>query len=348
MVSNSLPDLATAWHSLDADKTLEVLQSDRRTGLTPQQVAERFERYGANELVEKASRSPLSILIDQFTNIMLVMLMAVAVVSAVLDMRSGEFPKDAIAITSIVVLNGILGYVQESRAEKALAALKQLSSPRVRLIRDGRIIEVSGKELVPGDVMLLEAGVQVSADGRLLEESNLQIREAALTGEAQVVNKQVDLSLPEDTPLGDRVNLVFQGTEVVQGRGTVLITRTGMHTELGKIAASLDAVEAEPTPLQRRMTQLGNVLVSGSLVLVAIVVIGGLIRAGNFNNIEELLEVSLSMAVAVVPEGLPAVITVTLALGTQRMVRRKALIRKLPAVETLGSVTTICSDKTGT
>jgi Ca2+-transporting ATPase len=202
--------------------------------------------------------------------------------------------------------------------------------------------------------MLLEAGVQVSADGRLIEQSNLQIREAALTGEAQAVNKDAEAHLQEETSLGDRVNLVFQGTEVVQGRAKVLVTGTGMRTELGKIAAMLQAVESEPTPLQQRMTQLGNVLVSGSLILVALVVVGGMVhgylttRRFDLGLLQELVEVSLSMAVAVVPEGLPAVITVTLALGTQRMVRRKALIRKLPAVETLGSVSTICSDKTGT
>ena len=196
--------------------------------------------------------------------------------------------------------------------------------------------------------MLLEAGVQIAADGRLIEESNLQVRESALTGEAHAVSKQAPLHLPEETSLGDRINLVFQGTEVVQGRAKVIVTRTGMQTELGQIARMLQGVESEPTPLQQRMTQLGNVLVSGSLALVALVVVGGLIRAGNFSPLQELLEISLSMAVAVVPEGLPAVITVTLALGTQRMVKRHALIRKLPAVETLGSVTTICSDKTGT
>ncbi|MBD2095478.1 cation-translocating P-type ATPase [Trichocoleus sp. FACHB-591] len=348
MASDSPPDSVVAWHTLEAEKALEVLQSDRESGLTTQQVTERLAQYGPNELVESAGRSTLAILWDQFKNIMLLMLMGVAVVSAILDLRSGSFPKDAIAITSIVVLNAILGYVQESRAEKALAALKSLASPRVRAIRDGKIVEVSSKELVPGDVMLLEAGVQVSADGRLIEASNLQVRESALTGEAQPATKHAETHLQEETPLGDRLNLVFQGTEVVQGRATVLVTNTGMKTELGHIATMLQSVEAQETPLQERMTQLGNVLVGGSLVLVALVVIGGVIRTGNFSTFEELLEVSLSMAVAVVPEGLPAVITVTLALGTQRMVRRQALIRKLPAVETLGSVTTICSDKTGT
>jgi Ca2+-transporting ATPase len=334
------------WHTLEPDKALKLLESDRTLGLTPTQVDDNLRRYGPNELTETGGRKPLEILLDQFKNIMLLMLIAVAVISAALDIRKGDFPKDAVAIFVVVVLNGVLGYVQESGAEKALAALKNLASSKVRVIREGKPVEVESKELVPGDVMLLEAGVKIAADGRLLEAVNLQVREAALTGEAHAVNKQAESQLPEDAPLGDRINLVFNGTEVVQGRGTVLVTNTGMTTELGKIASALQSVESEPTPLQKRMTQLGNTLVTGALVLVALVIAGGTLY--NPKLFEDLVEVSLSMAVAVVPEGLPAVITVTLALGTQRMVKRNALIRKLPAVETLGSVTTICSDKTGT
>ncbi|MBW4447928.1 MAG: cation-translocating P-type ATPase [Spirirestis rafaelensis WJT71-NPBG6] len=357
MSANSLPEGAPVWHSLDVNKALDLLDSNADSGLTPQEVEQRLHKYGSNELEETAGRSAWDILLDQFKNIMLLMLIAVALISGGLDfvswqsggLKPGEVPfKDTIAILAIVILNGILGYVQESRAEKALAALKKLSSPHVRVIRSGRLLDVAGKDIVPGDVIFLEAGVQIAADGRLIEESNLQIRESALTGEAEAVNKRAILTLPEETSLGDRLNLVFQGTEVVQGRAKVLVTNTGMTTELGKIAALLQSVESEPTPLQQRMTQLGNVLVTGSLILVAIVIVGGVIAARGFSNLQELVEVSLSMAVAVVPEGLPAVITVTLALGTQRMVRRNALIRKLPAVETLGSVTTICSDKTGT
>lgn len=361
MSANSLPEAAAVWHSLEVDKALDLLDTNADRGLTTQEIQQRLQKYGPNELEENGGRSAWAILLDQFTNIMLLMLIGVALISGFLDLmawRAGEFKpgevpfKDTIAIMAIVVLNGILGYVQESRAEKALAALKKLSSPLVRVLRDGKLVEVAAKEIVPGDVMLLEAGVQIAADGRLIEQSNLQVRESALTGEAVAANKQAKLTLPEETDLGDRVNLVFQGTEVVQGRAKVLVTNTGMQTELGKIAAMLQAVDSEPTPLQKRMTQLGNVLVTGSLILVAIVVGGGLIynfsQGKGFSNFRELLEVSLSMAVAVVPEGLPAVITVTLALGTQRMVRQNALIRKLPAVETLGSVNTICSDKTGT
>ncbi|MEG4086402.1 cation-transporting P-type ATPase [Microcoleus sp. POL10_C6] len=350
MSSNS----PSSWHTVAIDQTLQQLSSNKDAGLSSKQVSERLQQYGPNELEETGGRSPWSIFVDQFTNIMLLMLMGVAVISGFLDFRSNTFPKDAIAIFAIVILNGILGYFQEQSAEKALAALKNLASPLVRVLRDGKTSEIAAKELVPGDVMLLEAGVKIAADARLIESSNLQVRESALTGEALAVTKQADLELPEDASLGDRLNLIFQGTEVVQGRAKAIVTNTGMQTELGKIATMLQSVESEPTPLQQRMSQLGNVLVSGALTLVAIVVIGGMITFQNgslgfdTSRWEELLEVSLSMAVAVVPEGLAAVVTVTLALGTRRMVKRNALIRKLPAVETLGSVTTICSDKTGT
>ncbi len=358
MSSHSLPDPQTAWHTLEVEKAVDRLQSHREAGLTSKQVSERLQQYGPNELEESEGRSSWQILLDQFTNIMLIMLIAVAIISGILDLielRSGNSTeglpfKDTIAILAIVILNGILGYLQESGAEKALAALKKLSSPKVRVIRDGKPLEVEAKEIVPGDVILVEAGMQIAADGRLIESANLQIREAALTGEAEAVNKDANDRIEEEAALGDRTNVVYQGTEVVNGRGKVLVTGTGMKTELGKIATMLQSVESEPTPLQRRMSQLGNTLVTGSLILVALVIVGGMLRVGRWDLeiLQQLVEVSLSMAVAVVPEGLPAVVTVTLALGTRRMVRRNALIRKLPAVETLGSVTTICSDKTGT
>ncbi len=341
-----------AWHTLDVDSALLVLKSHRTFGLTTAQVTEKQRLCGSNELVEMKGRTALEILWDQFKNIMLLMLIAVAIISAILDIRealaSGKFifPKDATAIFFVVFLNGILGYLQESGAEKALAALKNLAGSKVRVIRDTKPMEIESKELVPGDVVLLEAGVKVAADGRLLEVANMQVRESALTGEAHAVNKQAEALLPHDAPLGDRINMIFSGTEIVQGRATALVTEIGMQTELGKIATALQSVESEPTPLQKRMTQLGNALVTGSLILVTLVIVGGTILHPSL--FEELVKVSLSMAVAVVPEGLPAAITVTLAIGTQRMVKRNALIRKLPAVETLGSVTTICSDKTGT
>ncbi|ACK73622.1 ATPase, P-type (transporting), HAD superfamily, subfamily IC [Gloeothece citriformis PCC 7424] len=355
--SHSLPSQQQAWHTYSVEDTLTVLGSDAEKGLTASEVEQRLKHYGSNEIEETGGRNSWEILLDQFKNIMLIMLIVVAIISGILDLvelqnegvNQSGFPfKDTIAILLIVILNGVLGYLQESRAEKALAALKNLSSPKIQVIRAGKRLEVDAPTLVPGDIILLEAGSQLCADGQIIEAANFQVRESALTGEALAVHKHpTHRGLTEDTPLGDRVNRVFTGTEVIQGRAKVIVTNTGMTTELGKIAQMIQSVETEPTPLQQRMNQLGNVLVSGSLILVAIVVIGGVIRAG-WGALQQLVEISLSMAVAVVPEGLPAVITVTLAIGTQRMVRRNALIRKLPAVETLGSVNVICSDKTGT
>jgi P-type Ca2+ transporter type 2C len=335
------------WHTINLAETIELLNSDANHGLSSDEVNQRQQRFGKNELHETVGRSKLGILWDQFTNIMLVMLIAIAIISAVLDLRQHSFPKDSIAIFTIVILNGLLGYFQENSAEKALAALKRLSATSVRVIRDGVTQQIDAGELVPGDIIFLEVGGQIAADGHLLETQNLQVSESTLTGEAKAVNKDAQLILPEDVPLGDRLNLIFRGTQVVKGRAKAIVTKTGMETEIGKIATMLQTVEMEPTPLQTRMTQLGNVLVGGSLSLVVLITIGGLLKSG-WSIFEEILETSLSMAVAVVPEGLPAVVTVTLAIGTQKMIRRRALIRKLPAVETLGSVTTICSDKTGT
>ncbi|GBF80547.1 cation-translocating P-type ATPase [Aphanothece sacrum] len=355
--SHSLPQQQQAWHTYSSQTTLDLLETSSDTGLTSESVSERQQHYGLNEIEETAGRSNWDIFLDQFKNVMLIMLIVVAIISGVLDLvalqqngidKTGVPFKDTIAIFAIVILNGLLGYLQEVRAEKALAALKRLSSPQVQVIRDGKRLEVQAPSLVPGDIILLEAGDQLCADGQIIEAANLQIRESALTGEAHAVDKHCStFGLEEEASIGDRNNMVFTGTEVIQGRGKVVVTNTGMTTELGKIAQMLQSVETEPTPLQKRMTDLGNVLVTGSMILVGLVVVGGVIRSG-WGMLQSLVEISLSMAVAVVPEGLPAVITVTLALGTQRMVKRHALIRKLPAVETLGSVNVICSDKTGT
>lgn len=342
-VSADLP-----WYCLSSAAVAHHLQTDPAHGLSGQQVQDRQAHHGSNQLVAGGGRSRWEMILDQFSNVMLLMLFAVAIISGYLEMAAGEWPKDATAIFLIVGLNGILGYVQEAQAEKALSALQKLSSPQVTVRRDGQWQQIRATELVPGDWVLLETGIQIPADGRLWEAVNLQVREAALTGESLSISKRADLELSSGIPLGDRLNMAYQGTEVMQGRGLMVVTEVGMHTELGKVAGLLNAVETEPTPLQLRMDQLGKALVGGSLALVAVVVLGGLLRAGTLEPLRDLLTVSLSMAVAVVPEGLPAVITVTLAIGTQRMVRRKALIRRLPAVETLGSVTTICTDKTGT
>ena len=331
-------------HSLCAEDALQALASSSE-GLSQAEAQRRRSRYGPNRLDLSAGRSNWQIISDQFSNVMLLMLLAVAAVSAAVSLHQREFPKDAIAILVIVLLNALLGYLQESKAQQALLALRSMAQPLVQVRRDGLWQRLASEELVPGDLMRIEAGDRVAADARLLEVADLGIQEAALTGEAEAVLKRADLVLATDTPVLERQNCLFQGTEVVRGRGVAVVGATGMGTELGQIADMLNTAGGESTPLQDRLDGLAKVLVGGALVLVAAVVLLGWLLGQPLLN---LLEVSLSMAVAIVPEGLPAVITVTLAIGTQRMVRRAALIRRLPAVEGLGSVTVICSDKTGT
>ncbi|MEB3184526.1 MAG: cation-translocating P-type ATPase [Cyanobacteriota bacterium] len=334
----------SAWHALAPGPCLELLQASG-DGLSTAEGARRLADRGLNRLELKAGRSSWQILWDQFSNVMLVMLLVVAAVSAAVSVHQQEFPKDALAILVIVVLNGLLGYLQESKAQQALLALRTMAQPMVQVRRDGQWQRLASELLVPGDLIRLEAGDRVPADARLLEVAELGVREAALTGEAEAVFKRADLVLDAATPVLERQNCLFQGTEVVRGRGVAVVIATGMATELGQIAEMISTAGGEETPLQGRLDGLARVLVGSALALAAVVVLLGSLLG---QSPLDLLEVSLSMAVAIVPEGLPAVITVTLAIGTQRMVRRAALIRRLPAVEGLGSVTVICSDKTGT
>ncbi|MBN1660150.1 MAG: cation-translocating P-type ATPase [Anaerolineae bacterium] len=334
------------WYRKDTTEVVSLLNTDATAGLAAAEAQRRQAEYGPNELVERGARSPWRIVWEQLTGMMVVILIIAAIVSGAV----GDW-KDAIAILAIVVLNAILGFSQEFRAEKAMAALKQLAVPTVRARRrpddasGGTVVEISARELVPGDVVLIEAGALVPADGRLLESANLRVEEAALTGESEPVEKQAGALDKPDLPLGDRRNMVYMGTVVTYGRGAAVITATGMATELGRIAELIQGVEREPTPLQRRLEQLGRGLAVAALGIVAIVFVLGLLRGEDW---QLMLLTAISMAVAAVPEGLPAVVTIALALGAQRMLKRQALIRKLPAVETLGSVTVICSDKTGT
>ncbi len=339
----SLP-AAPCWHALAPADCRAALGTPEQ-GLAAWQVAQRRAQAGANRLEPEPGRSRWRILLDQFFNPMLLLLLAVAGVAAWLDLSAQRPPRDTVAIGLIVGLNGLLGYGQESRAERALLALRQLAQPLVAVRRDGRWQTLPAEQLVPGDLIRLAAGDRVAADARLLEASELGLREAALTGESDLVSKRAELVLPAATAVADRRNCLFQGTDVVRGQGLALVTATGLATELGRIAALLRRTPRERSPLQRRLDQLAAQLVAGALVLVGAALLLGLWRG---KPLLELLEMALAAAVAVVPEGLPAVITVTLALGTQRMVRRHALIRRLPAVETLGSVTVICTDKTGT
>jgi Ca2+-transporting ATPase len=328
------------WFRQTIEEVTQDLNTDSENGLSPQEARKRLEEQGLNELVERGLKSPWLILWEQLTEVMVVILIIAAAVSVFL----GEY-NDAIVILAIVILNAVLGYTQEYRAEKAIAALKKLAVPTVKVVRGGRIVEISAREMVPGDIALLEAGNKVSADGRLIESANLRVQEAALTGESEPVEKRTSAISGEHLSLGDRHNMVYMGTVATYGRGTMVVTETGMNTELGKIADMIQDVEREPTPLQRRLDSLGKTLALVAMAIIAVVVILGLFRG---EDLELLFLTGISMAVAAVPEGLPAVVTITLALGSQRMLRRHALIRKLPAVETLGSVTTICSDKTGT
>ena len=329
-----------SWYQLEKEEVLKRLDSDVDSGLSPAEVQRRMQQYGANELIDRGQKSVWQILWEQLTGIMVVILIISAVISLVL----GEY-KDAIAILVIVVLNAVLGFTQEYRAEQAMAALKKLAVPVVRVRRDGHVQEVTARDLVPGDIVLLEAGNLVPADCRLLESINLRVQEAVLTGESEPLDKIPEALKQAEVPLAEQRNMVFMGTVVTYGRGMAVVVETGMRTQLGHIAEMIQTVEQEPTPLQRRLNQLGKGLALAALAIVAVVFLLGLLRG---EDARLMFMTAISMAVAAVPEGLPAVVTIALALGAQRMLKRQALIRKLPAVETLGSVTVICSDKTGT
>jgi Ca2+-transporting ATPase len=329
----------TDWHCLSSQDAIARLDSDLRKGLSAGAASTGLAQHGLNALEETGRRHPLAMLAAQFTDFMILVLIAAAIIAGLV----GE-PHDSIAIVVIVLLNGILGFVQEYRAERAMAALKQMAAPMASVIRDGKVHPVPASELVPGDIVKLEAGNIVPADLRLLELSSLKVNESALTGESQAVEKRVAQLQEPDLPLGDRVNLAFKGTVVTYGRARGLVVGTGMQTELGKIAALLSG-ESGKTPLQKRLARFGQNLALAVLAICAIIFVAGWLRG---EPPMVMLLTAISLAVAAIPEALPAVVTISLALGAARMVRQNALIRRLPAVETLGSVTYICSDKTGT
>jgi P-type Ca2+ transporter type 2C len=310
------------------------------TGLTAAEATQRLARYGRNELTEQGSKGPWRLLWEQLTAVMVLILIGASLLSLVL----GKY-LEAGAIGTIVVLFALLGFVQEYRAEKAIAALRRMSTPLVKVTRDGGVGELPAVELVPGDVVLLEAGNVVPADMRLIESAGLRVQEATLTGESEPVDKITDPLDGAGLALGDRRNMVYSGTQVTYGRGRGVVVATAMSTELGTIATLLQSVEHTATPLQQRLDRVGKQLALAGAVVAVLVMILGAVGGETFSD---LLLTAISVAVAVIPEGLPAVVTFTLAIGAQRMLRRNALIRKLPAVETLGSVTVICSDKTGT
>jgi Ca2+-transporting ATPase len=311
-----------------------------RNGLSGKEAAKRLRQYGPNELKEKKKRTPLIMLLDQFKDFMIVILMAAAVVAGII----GEMT-DTLVILAIVIANAVIGFVQEYRAEKAMEALKEMAAPQATVVRDGNAQRIDSRDIVPGDIVLLDAGAIVPADMRLIEAAQLKVGEAALTGESLPVEKNPDPIDDPSLPVADRKNMAYKGTTIVNGRGLGIVTTTGMDTELGTIASMLQEEADVKTPLQNRLAVFGKKLAIAVLVICAIVFGMGLLRG---ENPLLMLLIAVSLAVAAIPEALPAVITISLALGARKMVKKNALIRKLPAVETLGSVTYICSDKTGT
>jgi Ca2+-transporting ATPase len=333
---------AGAWR-IPAERLTREAEVDAQQGLPIVEAQRRLSIQGANELPESAPSSPLALFLSQFTSVIVWVLIGAAIISGLL-----EDWLDAAAILAIVLLNGILGFVQEFRAERSLAALRRLSIATARVVRDGTLQVIPAREVVSGDIVLLEAGDRIPADARLVYVTNFRTQEASLTGESTPVEKNAEVIDRPEVPLADRTNMVFMGTVAVSGKARGLVTATGLRTELGHIAAMIQkAAEAErtETPLQRRLEQFGYTLLWLALGVVSVVFVLGYLRG---EPVVTMFLTSVSLAVAAVPEGLPAVVTITLALGVTRMVRRNALIRKLPAVETLGSATVICSDKTGT
>jgi len=341
MATTSRPAaVARAW-AVEAAEVADALGVDLAVGLAGDEAALRLDRYGPNQLVERSRKPAWRLLAEQFANTMIVILLLAAAVTVVV----GDL-KDTAVILAIVVLNALIGFVQENRAEDAMAALKAMAAPTVQVLRSGRVAEFPAADLVPGDLVRLAAGDLVAADLRLVEARALRVNEAALTGESQPVAKTVDALPSADAAMpAEQRNLAFRGTAVSGGRGTGVVVATGMGTELGRLAELLQAHPADPTPLQRRLAVLGRRMAAAAVVVCAVVFATGVVRG---EPVERMFLTAVSLAVAAIPEGLPAVVTIALAIGASRMARQQALVRKLPAVETLGSVTVICTDKTGT
>ena len=336
-----------AFYSDPVNEVLKNLDTDRSVGLTSAEVSARQAKHGPNKLREKKKKTTLQRFFDQFKDVMILILIAAAIVSftiVVMEQNWGELFEPGL-ILLIVILNACMGVYQEGKAEKALDALKNLSAPHARVIRDGSERVIDASELVPGDIIRLEAGDFVPADARLLHRVSLKAEESALTGESVPSEKDYTAQIAENAPLGDRYNMVFSGCSITYGTATAVVTATGMDTEMGKIANLLDNEEDTQTPLQQKLTQLGKYLGIVALAACAIIFMVGLI-----NDLDpmHMFMTAVSLAVSAIPEGLPAIVTIVLSIGVQRMVKKNALIRRLPAVETLGSASVICSDKTGT
>ncbi|MEH7122923.1 calcium-translocating P-type ATPase, SERCA-type [Bacillus sp. JJ1532] len=328
------------FHEMNETEVEQALNSDKKAGLTKDDVKNRRKQFGYNELEEGEKQSALLLFFSQFKDFMVLVLLAATLVSGLL----GEYI-DAVAIIAIVIINGLLGFFQERKAEKSLAALKELSAPQVSVLRDGEWMKIPTKEIVVGDIIKFSSGDRIGADVRLIESNSLEVEESALTGESLPVSKTIGSIKAANLGIGDMENMAFMGTLVTRGSGVGLVVAIGMKTAMGQIADLLQKAETMTTPLQRRLEQLGKILITVALLLTVLVVVVGVLQG---HDLYTMFLAGVSLAVAAIPEGLPAIVTVALSLGVQRMIKQKAIVRKLPAVETLGCASVICSDKTGT
>lgn len=328
------------FHEMEIKQVEKALETDFSSGLSQEEVKKRVKQYGFNELEEGEKQSALLLFFSQFKDFMVLVLLAATLVSGLL----GEYI-DAVAIIAIVILNGILGFYQERKAEKSLQALKELSAPQVHVLRERVWIKIPSKEVVIGDILKFTSGDRIGADVRIIESNSLEIEESALTGESVPVSKHINCLTTPNPGIGDMENTAFMGTMITRGSGVGVVIATGMKTAMGQIAGLLQSAESQETPLQRRLAQLGKILITVALLLTILVVVVGVIQG---HDLYTMFLAGVSLAVAAIPEGLPAIVTVALSLGVQKMIRQKAIVRKLPAVETLGCASVICSDKTGT
>lgn len=334
------------WHTKDISQVLKELRTNAKAGLNLNEVQKRQEVYGKNELKEKKKESIIVKFFKEFNDFMIITLIVAAIISAVVSKLNGEGDYiDSIIIIAIVIFNAIMGLVQEEKAEKSLEALKKMSAPKAKVKRDGKILEIESQDVVPGDLILLETGNFVPADCRIIESFDLKIEESALTGETIASDKEAELILKQDTPMGDMKNMAFATTIVVNGRGLAVCTETGMNTKVGKIAGMIINEETPETPIQKKLGEVGKILAIACLVICVFIFVIGIFKK---IPIIEMFMTSVGLAVAAIPEGLPAIVTIMLSIGVTKMAKKNAIIRKLPAVETLGASSVICSDKTGT
>ena len=336
-----------AQYSKPLDEVISELHSSRSEGLSGAQAEERLAQYGPNRLRAKKKKSNLQRFLEQFKDVMILILIAAAVVSFIVACNGHDTSEffEPLLILVIVILNAVMGMVQESKAEKAMEALQSMSAPHARVIRDGKELLIDADKVVPGDIILVEAGDNIPADARLIESASLKSEESALTGESVPSEKDASLQIEEKAPLGDRANMIYSGCSVAYGRGRAIVTATGMQTEMGHIAGLLEGESDTQTPLQQKLAQLGKYLGFLAIAVCAVIFVIGLIDG---MAVMEIFMTAVSLAVSAIPEGLPAIVTIVLSIGVQRMVKQNAIIRRLPAVETLGSASVICSDKTGT